>query len=318
MKHPIRVCMALAFACAQAAHAQNYPAKPVRIVVPFAAGSGADVSARQVAQKLTGLLEQPVLVENRPGASGIIGTDAVAKAAPDGYTTVWAASGTMAMLPYLSSKLPFNAERDFAPISLINIAYAGLQVHADLPAADVKQLVALSKTRKLNAGTIVIGINSYLFGLSFEQASGADLNFIHSSTTQPSVDLLAGRLDLIFDGLAGNASAIRAGKVKVLAVAGKTRRPAFPGIPTFAEAGLPDYEPLAWGGLFAPAGTPQANLQRLGGAAARAARSPELVQAWERVGSEAVGSSPEEFVAFVKSEQAKWSRIIRTAGVRLD
>ncbi len=318
MKLAVRLCLALALGCASAAHAQNYPAKPVHIIVPFPAGSGADASARQVGQKLTELLGQSVMVDNRPGASGIIGTDAAAKAAPDGYTTLWAASTTMAMLPYLYSKLPFNAERDFAPISLINIAYGALQVNADLPVKDVKDLIAISKKRGLNAGTIGIGTNTYLFGAWFALTTGADFHFIHYSTTQPAVDLLAGRLDLMFDGLAGNAGAIGAGKVKVLAVAGKARQPAFSNIPTFTEAGFPEYEPLAWGGLFAPASTPHAILERLGSATAKAARSPDIVEAWQKVGTDAIGSSPEEFVAFVKSEQAKWSRVIKAAGVRLD
>ncbi len=318
MKFAIGLCFTLALGCAPAAYAQDYPIKPVRIIVPFPAGTGADVSARQVAAKITALLGQSFLVENRPGASTIIGTEAAAKAAADGYTLYMGTSTTLGIMPFLYSKLPFNVERDFAPISQMNVAYGAMLVGADSPARDLKEFVALSKKRSLNAGTIGVGSNYHLFGIWFVMLTRADLNYIHYSTTLPAADLLSGRIEVIFDGLAAHAGSIKAGKVRVLAIAGKERRSVYPNIPTFAEAGVPEFEPLAWGGLFAPTGTPPAFLERLGGAVAKAVRSPDLVEQWRLVGTDAVGNTPAEFMAFVKSEQGKWSRVVKASGVRLD
>ncbi|MFM9969502.1 MAG: Bug family tripartite tricarboxylate transporter substrate binding protein [Burkholderiales bacterium] len=298
--------------------AQDYPIKPIKLIIPFQAGIGVDASTRQVTSRLTPILGQPVVIENRPGGSTIIGTEYAAKAAPDGYTLYIGASTAVAVIPYLYSKLPYNIERDFAPISQTSVSFAGILANAEVPVKDVKDFIALSKKRSLNIGTIGNGSNYHLFGAWFSLLTGADFNYIHYNTSQPVIDVIAGRLEAIFDGLSAHGGNLRAGKLKLLAVSGKERRPAYPDVPTFTEAGLGEFEPLAWGGFFAPTGTPQPILDKIGVAVARVVRSPEMVELVRATGNEPVGNSPAEFSAFVKTEQAKWSKVIKQLGIRLD
>jgi tripartite-type tricarboxylate transporter receptor subunit TctC len=303
---------------ATAAGAQDYPVKPIRLVIPFQAGIGVDASTRQITARITPLLGQPMVIENRPGASTIIGTEYAAKAPPDGYTLYIGASTAVAVIPYLYSKLPYNIERDFAPITQTSVSFAGILVNGESPAKTVADFIALSKQRPLNIGTIGNGSNYHLNGAWFALLTGADFNYVHYNTSQPVIDLVAGRLDAIFDGLSSHAGNLKSGKLRLLAVAGRERRPAYPDVPTFAEAGVPGFEPLAWGGFFAPTGTPHSIIERVGTAVARVVRSPEMVALVRSTGNEPVGNSPGEFAAFVKSEQSKWSSVIRQIGIRLD
>ena len=300
------------------AWSQDYPNKPIRLIIPFQAGIGVDASTRQITSRLTSVLGQPMIIENRPGASTIIGTEAAAKAAPDGYTLYIGASTAVAIIPYLYSKLPYNIERDFAPITQTSVAFAGILMNPELPVKDVKDLIALSKKRSLNIGTIGNGSNYHLFGGWFALLTGADLNYVHYNTSAPVIDVVAGRLDAIFDGFAAHSGNLKAGKLKLLAVSGNVRRPVFPDIPTFAESGVPDFEPLAWGGFFAPTGTPQPFIDKVSAAVVRVVRSQEMQDVVRATGNEPVGNSPGEFQSFVKSEQSKWSRVIKQLGVRLD
>jgi tripartite-type tricarboxylate transporter receptor subunit TctC len=264
------------------------------------------------------VLGQPVVVENRPGASGIIGTEVVAKAEPDGYTLLGGPITSVAMVPYLFSKLPFDMERDFIPISLFTDSMVGVAVPLGSPAKDVKELIELSRKRPLNIATSGLGSNSHLYAAWFAMLTGARFQYIHYQTTHWAADLMAGRVDAAFDGFGAYVSAYKGGKVNILVATGKKRFPTFPEIPTFAENGLADFEPTAWSGLLAPAGTPQAVIERVAGAVAKAVKSPDLLEQYRLQGTEPVGNSPAEFGAFVKSEQAKWSRVIKAAGVRLD
>jgi tripartite-type tricarboxylate transporter receptor subunit TctC len=298
--------------------AQDYPAKPVRVIVPFPAGTGVDASARQIVAKLPPLMGQSVFVENRPGASGIIGTEAAAKAAPDGYTLYMGPITTVALLPYLYSKLPFNMERDFSAISQISRARVGLVVYPGLGVSNLKELIELSKKRPLAISTTGIGANGHLYGAYFASMTGANINFIHYNTSSPLQDTLSGRIDGAFDGLPPYLGSIKGGKLKLLALVGKTRHPNFADTPTFAEGGVPDFEAYGWAGFFAPTGTSQAIVERLGSVIAKAVRSQDLVDLYNSQGTDAVGNSPAEFTAFVRSEQAKWSKVIRELGVKLD
>jgi tripartite-type tricarboxylate transporter receptor subunit TctC len=301
-----------------AAMAQSYPVKPIRMIVAFPAGNGVDISTRNIASRVQPLLGQPVTVENRPGASGIIGTEAAAKAAPDGYTLYSGPITTIALVPYLYAKLPFDVEKDFVAITQASLARGALMIHSGLQVNDLRELIEMGKKRPLNVGTVGVGSNYHLFAAWFSMLTGVQLNYIHYNTTGPAQDLVGGRLDFVVDGFSVNGANLRAGKVKALAQAGKSRQSMYPDVPTFAEAGLPEFEPYSWTGFFAPAATPAPIVNQLGDVFARVIKSPEVAEQYRVGGTDAVGNTPAEFAAFVKSEQTKWSRLIRAAGVRLE
>lgn len=298
--------------------AQDFPSKPIRMIVAFPAGSGVDSSTRLLAAKITPLLGQPVLVENRPGASGIIGTEAAAKSAPDGYTLYMSPPTPAVMMPFLYAKLPYDMERDFAPVSLIGISQTGILANPTLPANSVAELIALTKRETLNAATAGVGSNHHLYGEWFVNMTGAKVNFIAYNTAAPINDVVAGHVPLMFDALSAFTGMVKSGKLKLLAITGKARHFAFPDVPTFAESGYPEFEPLAWSGVLTPTGTPRLVIERIAGAAAAAAKSPDMVERYRASGGEAVGSTPAEFGAFLKSERNKWSKVIKAAGVTLD
>jgi tripartite-type tricarboxylate transporter receptor subunit TctC len=300
--------------------AQDYPNKPVRIIVPFPAGTGPDANARQIAAKMGPALGQTVVIENRPGAAGQIGTDIAAKSAPDGYTLYMGFTSTISIQPYVYSKLPYNAERDFAPVSLVGVLRTGMIANPSVAAKDGRELIALSKAQPdlLNAATQGVGTYSHLSGEWFNNTAGTKLKFIAYNTSSPYADLMAGQTQLMFDGMPAAVGNIRAGKLKVLAISGKSRHPNFPDVPTFTEIGMPDFEPVAWIGLFAPAGTPQAIQDKIGAAVAQGVKAPDFVEQWRSFGGDPVGSTPAEFSAFIKTDQARWKAVITRAGVKLD
>ncbi len=300
--------------------AQDYPNKAVRIIVPFPAGTGPDANARQIAAKMGPALGQAVVIENRPGAAGQIGTDYAAKSTPDGYTLYMGFTSTISIQPYVYSKLPYNAERDFAPVSLVGVLRTGMMAHPSVPAKDGRELIALAKAQPdlLNAATQGIGTYSHLSGEWFTNVSGAKMKFIAYNTNSPYADLMAGQVQLMFDGMPAAVGNIKAGKLKVLAISGATRHTNFPDVPTFTELGMAEFEPVAWLGLFAPAGTPQAILNKIGAAVAQGVKAPEFIEQWRSFGGDPVGSTPAEFSAFIKADQARWKAVISRAGVKLD
>ncbi len=305
---------------ATSAHAQDYPTKPVRIVAPFAAGTGPDANAREIAAELTKVLGQTVFIENRPGAAGVIGTEVAARSPTDGYTLYIGTTSTLSVVPHLYSKLPFNAEKDFAPISLLGVLNTGLIANPSVPAKDATALLGQLKARpeSLNVATQGVGSYSHLSGEWFGFAAGTKMSFVPYNSSSPYSDLLAGQVQLMFDGLPAAAGNIRAGKLKLLAITGKARHPAFPDVPTFAEAGLPDYAPIAWQGLLAPAGTPKAIVDKLSAAMQKAAQNPELAEKWRQYGGELRGNTPAEFTAFINADRAMWGKVVKQAGVKLD
>jgi len=300
--------------------AQDYPNKAVRIIVPFPAGTGPDANARQIAAKMGPALGQAVVIENRPGAAGQIGTDYAAKSTPDGYTLYMGFTSTISIQPYVYSKLPYNAERDFAPVSLVGVLRTGMMAHPSVPAKDGRELIALAKAQPdlLNAATQGIGTYSHLSGEWFTNVSGAKMKFIAYNTNSPYADLMAGQVQLMFDGMPAAVGNIKAGKLKVLAISGATRHTNFPDVPTFTELGMAEFEPVAWLGLFAPAGTPQAILNKIGAAVAQGVKAPDFIEQWRSFGGDPVGSTPAEFSAFIKADQARWKAVISRAGVKLD
>lgn len=301
--------------------AQDYPSKAVRIIAPFPVGTGPDANTREIALELSKVLGQPVVVENRPGASNMIGMEAGAKAAPDGYTLVMGATSSLSVVPHLYSKVPYNVERDFAPISLVGLLNTALIAHPAVTQNSARELIAQLKTQpeSMTAATSGIGSYSHLAGEWFGAGSNTKIKFVPYNTSSPYADLVAGQVQLMFDALPAAVGNVRAGKLKVLALTGKTRHPNFPDVPTFAEAGLPDYTPTAWIGLFAPAGTPAAIVDKLSAAMQKATTQNQvLADKWRSYGGELKAMTPVEFSAFLKADSAKWGQAIRHANIKLD
>jgi tripartite-type tricarboxylate transporter receptor subunit TctC len=302
--------------------AQDYPNKPIKIIAPFPPGTGPDANTREIAQELTKVLGQSVVVENRPGASTMIGMEVGAKAAPDGYTLVMGSTTSMSVVPHTySSKVPYKVERDYVPISIVGLLNTALTANSNLPEKNAKELIERLKKQpgSITAATSGIGSYSHLAGEWFASSAGVKIDFVPYNTTSPYSDLVAGQVNIIFDALPAAIGNVRAGKLKILALTGKTRHPNFPDIPTFAEAGLPDYAPTAWIGLFAPAGTPAPIIAKLGEAMQKAAaQNPELISRWRSFGGDLKAQTPAEFSAFLKQDDALWGPAIRKAGVKLD
>jgi tripartite-type tricarboxylate transporter receptor subunit TctC len=232
--------------------AQDYPNKPIKIIAPFPPGTGPDANTREIAQELTKVLGQSVVVENRPGASTMIGMEVGAKAAPDGYTLVMGSTTSMSVVPHTySTKVPYKVERDYVPISIVGLLNTALTANSNLPEKNAKELIDRLKKQpgSITAATSGIGSYSHLAGEWFASSAGVKIDFVPYNTTSPYSDLVAGQVNIIFDALPAAIGNVRAGKLKILALTGKTRHPNFPDIPTFAEAGLPDYAPTAWIGI---------------------------------------------------------------------
>lgn len=313
--------MAAAGAVPPGAAAQaDYPSKAVRIIAPFPAGSGPDANAREIAAELTKILGQTFFVENRPGASNIIGTEVAAKAPADGYSLYIGTTSSLSVVPHLYAKLPFNAEKDFAPVSLLGVLNTGLIATAGVEAKDARALIAGLKARpdSLAVATAGIGSYSHLSAVWFNNAAGVKTNLVPYNSTSPYTDLIAGQVQAMFDGLPAAAGSIRAGRLKLLAITGSKRHPSFPDVPTFAEAGLPDYAPIAWQGILAPAGTPKPILEKLSAAMRKACQSEELAKKWREYGGELRCDTPEEFAAFIHADRQMWGRVIRQANIKLD
>ena len=304
------------------AQAQEYPSKPIRLIAPFPTGTGPDANTREIAQELSKVLGQSVVVENRPGASSMIGMEAAAKAAADGYTLVMGSTTSLSVVPHLYAKVPYNAERDFTPISVVGLLNTALIANAGLPQATGRDVIAKLKAQpaSIQAATSGVGSYSHLAGEWFAAGSGTRLQFVPYNTTSPYADLVAGQVGLMFDALPAAIGNVKAGKLKVLALTGTSRHPSFPDVPTFAELGLPaTYTPTAWIGLFAPAGTPKPVVDKLAAAMQKAAtQNPALVEKWRSYGGELKAMTPEAFAAFLKQDSARWEQAIKGAGIRLE
>jgi tripartite-type tricarboxylate transporter receptor subunit TctC len=313
-------CIAAAVAAATlpAAFAQGYPLKPVRFVSPFPAAGVNDIIARIVALKMSEALGQQWVVENRPGAGGNIGTDYVAKAAPDGYTLLNGGMGSLTVNPF-TGKAPYDTLRDFAPVILMARAPNVITVHPALPVKSVQDLIALAKARpgQLNYASGGVGSTPHLSGALF--ASMAGINIVHvpyKGGAQATVDLLAGQVELSFLGIPSSLPFIKDGKLRGLAVTGMQRSPELPGVPTVHEAGLPGYDVNPWYGVLAPAGTPRDIIASLNNEIARIVRTPEVGRQFTVQGVEAAVTTPEEYAAIIKADLAKWGKVIRDAGIR--
>jgi tripartite-type tricarboxylate transporter receptor subunit TctC len=301
--------------------AQNYPVKAIRIVVPFPAGGIADIFARTIGGKLNEAWGQQVVVDNRPGAGGNIGAEIVAKSPPDGYTLVMGSIGTHAVNVSLFSKLPYDPVRDFTPVALVMEADGLLVLHPSVPVRSVKELIALAKTRpgQIAYASAGNGTASHLAGELFKLTAKIDLVHIPYKGNVPAItDLVGGQTSLLFATMPTVMPMVQAGRLKALAVTGAVRSPAAPELPTIAETGLPGFEVTNWIGLFAPAGTPREIVSRLNAEANRTMQQPEIRTRLTNEGAKFTARTPEEFGAFVKAEIAKWAKVVKSAGIRVD
>ena len=301
--------------------AQAYPSKPIRLITPTAPGSAVDIRSRWIAERLGRALGQPVIVDNRAGAGGTVGTDAAAKSAPDGYTLVFVHQGTLVLAPYTYPGLPYDPIADFAPITRISVNPLLLAVNQAVPVNSVAELVRLAQDKpgQLNYGSPGSGTPPHLAGELFKSMANIAVTHIPYKGGGPAVmDLVAGRLTYTFDNLSIQLPQVKAGKIKALAVTGARRLDALPDVPTLAESGLAGYDFLAWMGISAPARTPKEIVARLSQETTRILATSEAREWLAAQGAEPGGESPAEFAAYIRAEHAKWGPIIRKAGIKAD
>jgi tripartite-type tricarboxylate transporter receptor subunit TctC len=316
MKTAVALLLAL---LAGAAGAQDYPAKPVRVIVPYAAGGNADIWARALAQKLTEAMRQSFVVENKPGANGGIGTDYVAKSAPDGYTLLAVASGPIVVNPVLYSQVPYDPLRDLAPVAQCAVYQYVLVTRADAPYKSIQELVADARAHPgtLAYGSTGVGGGNHLAAELFGLATGTRFNHIPYKGSAPALaDLLGGQLSFMFDTVITSVPQIRAGKLRAFAVSSAKRASSLPEVPTMQEAGFPGYDMSQWQGVLAPAGTPRALIGVLNAQIARAMHAPDLYQRIAvQGGNDIVTGTPEEFAALIRADLERYARLIREAKI---
>jgi tripartite-type tricarboxylate transporter receptor subunit TctC len=309
----------VAISFASIAQAQTYPDRPIRLIAPFPAGGLADVLARAVGDQMTKSLGQPVVVENRAGAGGNTGAAAVATAAPDGYTLLMSSAGILTANPFLYSKMPFDVETAFIPVSNVAEMSMLVVVNPKVEAKTLKDLVALAKARpgKLNFGSPGIGTTGHLGLAMFMHAAGVKITHVPYRGAAPAVqDLIAGQIDGAVDNPPTVISHIQNGRLRPLAVAAKTRMALLPDVPTAAEGGVANYEASSWFGIAAPAGTPAPIVERLHKEIVAAVRSPAMQERFAKSGARLVGNTPQEFAAQIRAERARWGEIIKAAGIK--
>ncbi len=302
---------------ATGAHAQTFPAKPVRLIVPFAAGGSTDIIARVLGQKLNEMWGQPVLVDNRAGGSTVIGTEIVAKSPPDGHTLL-VTPAPFTIVPSLTQKLPYDPQKDFEPITLINTTPLVVVVHPGVPAKSIKELVALAKAKPgaLNYGSSGSGGSNHLAGELFNAMAGVRMVHVPYKGNAPALtDLIGGHVDVVFNGLTSALPFIKSGKLRALGVTSLNRSATLPDLPTLDQAGLSGFQAVAWNGLTAPARTPRNVIDKINTDVLKVIRSPELVEKLKAEGSDPVGNSPELYARFLRDEIAKWAKVIKAAKI---
>ncbi len=310
-------CTALA---ALPAQAQTYPSKPVRIIVPFAAGGPADIYARFVGQKLQEALGQSFVIEDRPGGGSLIGTEAVAKSPADGYTLLMM-SNTHTVNESLIPVKSFDLMRDFAPVSPVNYSDLVLVVHPSVPAGSLKELLALAKAKPkfYNYASSGPGTPYHMAGELFKAMAGIDVVHVpYKVSSGARTDILGGQVHMMFDAITTMAPNVRAGKLKAFGTTGKQRSPVLPEVPTVSEAGVPGYEAVIWLGLMAPAATPKAIVDRLNAEVRRIVNSAEVKDAWAKQGAAPMSMSTDEFGQYMKDDIAKWAKIVKLSGAKVD
>jgi len=312
----------VALALPLAAHAQAWPARgPIRFVIPYPPGGASDVTARTLGAKLSEILGQAVVIENRPGANGIIALEQVAKAPPDGYTLLMANLGPNAINPVVYSKLPYDAIRDFAPILLTSIVPQILVVNPALPIRTLGELIAYAKANpgKLNFASAGNGASNHLSGELFNAMAGVKMEHVpYKGDTPAMTDVMAGTVAVMFPTAIAATPHVRTGKLRAIAVTSRKRIPSLADVPTVAEGGVPGFEAVSWGGVMATAGTPPDVVARLNAEFNRILKMPDVAAKLESLGAEIVGGTPDEFATYLKAEIAKWGKVARDNNVKLD
>lgn len=319
MNHLTRIA-AIGYFClfAAGAAAQNYPNKPIRLVVGFAPGGSTDVTARILAERLSTALGQQMVVDNRAGAGGNIGADIVVKSNPDGYTVLMATTGVMAFNHYLYAKLPYNAEKDLAPVTQIGSLPLILIVPASLPAKLVKELLALAKSQpgKYSYGSSGIGGATHVTAELFKALAGIDIVHVpYKGSGQMMADLVSGQVQIAFDQISSSITYVKSGRLRALGITTAKRSELLPDLPTIAEAGVPGYEATSWNGFAVRAGTPRAIIDRLQRETHKAIAVPEIKDRMFTLGIEPIGSTPEQFAAHIRAEREKWIPLFKKIGV---
>lgn len=305
--------------CACAAAAQNYPTKEVRIVVPFSPGGGTDVAARALAQALTERVGQTFIVDNRPGASGIIGAEIVSKAAPDGYTLLVGSQTVMAVVPALyPTRVTYDTTRDFVPVIRIIETPTLIAVHPSLPVTSIKELIAFAKPRP---GQLTYGGSSggtpHMFGELFESLAQIDLMFVPYKGEGPAItDAMGGHISMVFSNLPTVLPVARSGRLRAIAVSSAKRVPSAPDIPTVAESGVPEYTANSWFGLYAPKGTPREIVVKINTEATAALGAPQVKSRLANLGMFVVANTADEFAAFLKDEIPRWRKVVKASGIK--
>jgi len=316
-----RILAAILLVVAGAAAAQPWPSKPVRIIVPYPPGGTSDILARALAPGLQGALGQPVVVENKPGATGNLGADYVAKSPADGYTLLLADIGSLAISPSVFAALPFDPVKDFAPVIMVAYSPHLLVVHPSVPAKDARELIALVKAKPDTFNFAVSGMGgaNHLAGIDFAQRAGLHWTYIpYKGGSQALSDMVGGQANVMFNGMLATYPFVKEGKLKVLAISSAKRFAAAPEIPTVAESGMPGFETGSWQGIVAPAGTPPEIVNRLHATASAILASPEMKDRLDKAGAELRPMSPAQFGAFIRSERDRWAKVVRESGAKFD
>jgi tripartite-type tricarboxylate transporter receptor subunit TctC len=315
-----RLAALLAFSLAAFAQ-DDYPNRPVRIIVPFAPGGSTDVVARILADRLGHELRQNFVVENKPGAGGNIGADAVAKASPDGYTLLMGTTGVLAINKYLYKDMSFDADRDLAPVSYTSLITNILVVNPQVPARTVQDLVRLAKAEpgRLTFASSGAGSSTHLSAELFRSMAGVDILHVpYKGSSQALTDVMAGQVTMLFDNAPSSIPFIEQGRLRAVAVTSTKRLPNLPEVPTLDEAGVQGYESLSWSGIVAPAATPRRVIDKLNAAIEKILREPEVRERFAKLGVEPVGGPPEAFSRHIRAESEKWGRVVRTANIKLN
>ncbi len=325
MNRPIRAALAscaalvLGLATMPSALAQAWPNKTIRIVVPYTPGGSSDIIARSIAEPLGAALKQTVIVENRAGANGNTGTDNVAKSPADGYTLLLCDVGALAITSSVYAKLPFDPAKDLRGVTMLAYSPHLLVVHPSVPANNLKELVALSQTAKLDFAVTAIGSAPHLAGVAVEQATHAKWQYIpYKGGSQAIADTVAGQTQVLMNGMLATLPFVQSGRLKVLAVSKATRVPLLPNVPTIAEQGVPGFESGTWQGLLVAKGTPPDIVARLNAELTRIIRSPEIRSKLTVQGAEVYTMSPAEFTAFFEKEQKRWATVVAAGGVKIE
>ena len=309
-----------AVAAAGFAWAQDYPHKPVKIIVPFAAGGPADIYARVIGEKLQAALGQSFVVEDRPGGGAVIGTDAVAKSAPDGYTLLMM-SNTHTVNESLLKDKPYSLLKDLVPVAPVNYSDLVLVIHPSVKASNLAEFLALAKANpgKLNYASSGPGTPYHMAGELFKAMAGVDILHVpYKGSSGARTDILGGQVQMMFDAITTMAPNVRAGKLRALGTSGKVRSTVLPDVPTVSEAGVPGYDAVIWLGIMAPAGTPKPIVDRLNAEITKAVNSPDVKKSWAEQGATPMTMTPEEFGHFLREDIEKWARIVRISGARSD